>query len=217
VALLQGMDVLELPKSLRDLLFRRAVVHARWRPPPRHAPRSTAEPDSESEASEEEEEEEEGGGVLTTVPDVRSPSLLLRWITRRPGHRTPPAWDDRGLFREFVEELVEAFKHVDTDRGGDIDENELKFAARSLGFEPNPRRLRAMLAAMDEDGGGSVDLGEFINVVSKRIVDAVDPRRVGRRVRRVLTRTEPGASRLTIFRKSRAASATSSRRTSSRL
>jgi hypothetical protein len=32
-----------------------------------------------------------------------------------------------------------------------------------------------MLAAMDEDGGGSVDLGEFINVVSKRIVDAVDP------------------------------------------
>ena len=174
VALLQGMDVLELPKSLRDLLFRRAVVHARWRPPPRHAPRSTAEPDSESEASEEEEEEEEGGGVLTTVPDVRSPP------SSSGGSHVDlaidaPAWDDRGLFREFVEELVEAFKHVDTDRGGDIDENELKFAARSLGFEPNPRRLRAMLDAMDEDGGGSVDLGEFINVVSKRIVDAVDP------------------------------------------
>jgi Ca2+-binding EF-hand superfamily protein len=173
VALLQGMDVLELPKSLRDLLFRRAVVHARWRPPPRHAPRSTAEPDSESEASEE-EEEEEGGGVLTTVPDVRSPP------SSSGGSHVDlaidaPAWDDRGLFREFVEELVEAFRHVDTDRGGDIDENELKFAARSLGFEPNPRRLRAMLAAMDEDGGGSVDLGEFINVVSKRIVDAVDP------------------------------------------
>ena len=33
VALLQGMDVAELPRSLRDLLFRRAVVHARWRPP----------------------------------------------------------------------------------------------------------------------------------------------------------------------------------------
>jgi Ca2+-binding EF-hand superfamily protein len=173
VALLQGMDVLELPKSLRDLLFRRAVVHARWRPPPRHAPRSTAEPDSESEASEE-EEEEEGGGVLTTVPDVRSPPS-----SSGGSHvgldMDAPAWDDRGLFREFVLELVEAFKHVDTDRGGDIDENELKFAARSLGFEPNPRRLRAMLAAMDEDGGGSVDLGEFINVVSKRIVDAVDP------------------------------------------
>ena len=35
---------------------------------------------------------------------------------------------------------------VDTDSGGDIDANELKFAARALGFEPNPRELKAMLA-----------------------------------------------------------------------
>ena len=184
VALLQGMDVLELPTSLRDLLFRRAVVHARWRPPPRHAPRSTAEPDSESEASEEEEEEEEGGHVATVSDvDVGETSRVETTKNDDGGSDVDknieaidvPAWDDRGLLREIVEELVEAFKHVDTDRGGDVDENELKFAARSLGFEPDPRRLRAMLHAMDEDGGGSVDLGEFINVVARRIVDAVEP------------------------------------------
>ena len=86
-----------------------------------------------------------------------------------------PAWDDRGLFPAFIEELIEAFRHVDTDRGGDIDENELKFAARALGFEPHPKRLRAMLAAMDTDGGGSVDLGEFIETVTRRVALATEP------------------------------------------
>ena len=86
-----------------------------------------------------------------------------------------PAWDDPRFVPALIEELIEAFRHVDTDRGGDIDENELKFAARALGFEPHPKRLRAMLAAMDTDGGGSVDLGEFIETVTRRVALATEP------------------------------------------
>jgi Ca2+-binding EF-hand superfamily protein len=189
VALLQGMDVAELPRSLRDLLFRRAVVHARWRPPARRVPRSTAEPDSASESSDSEEEEDRdvrerretarsSDGTFDDDRSVASSSLVKSLGLAPSPPPTPPppvAWDDRGLFPAFIEELVEAFRHVDTDRGGDIDENELKFAARALGFEPHPKRLRAMLAAMDTDGGGSVDLGEFIETVTRRVADATEP------------------------------------------
>ena len=186
VALLQGMDVAELPRSLRDLLFRRAVVHARWRPPARRVPRSTAEPESASEDSEDSDSEEDreedrvtGDGKRETArsrngafdDDDRSSV-----VSSKHGYEEKsPAWDDRGLFPAFIEELIEAFRHVDTDRGGDIDENELKFAARALGFEPHPKRLRAMLAAMDTDGGGSVDLGEFIETVTRRVALATEP------------------------------------------
>ena len=186
VALLQGMDVAERPRSLRDLLFRRAVVHARWRPPARRVPRSTAEPESASEDSEDSDSEEDreedrvtGDGKRETArsrngafdDDDRSSV-----VSSKHGYEEKsPAWDDRGLFPAFIEELIEAFRHVDTDRGGDIDENELKFAARALGFEPHPKRLRAMLAAMDTDGGGSVDLGEFIETVTRRVALATEP------------------------------------------
>ena len=174
VALLQGADVLELPRSLRDLLFRRAAVHARWCPPARHVPRSTAEPDSESEPSEDEEEEEEEEAEKKSRM-MSAPARDVVSVPAAPLRRDEPAWDDRGLLGAFVEELVEAFHHVDTDRGGDIDENELKFAARALGFEPHPKRLRRMLAAMDADGGGSVDLAEFIETVARRVAGSVDP------------------------------------------
>ena len=186
VALLQGMDVAELPRPLRDLLFRRAVVHARWRPLARRVPRSTAEPESASEDSEDSDSEEDreedrvtGDGKRETArsrngafdDDDRSSV-----VSSKHGYEEKsPAWDDRGLFPAFIEELIEAFRHVDTDRGGDIDENELKFAARALGFEPHPKRLRAMLAAMDTDGGGSVDLGEFIETVTPTRALATEP------------------------------------------
>ena len=72
---------------------------------------------------------------------------------------------------ELVKELTEAFHFVDADHGGDIDENELKSAARALGFEPDQRELKAMFDALDEDGGGNVDLGEFISKVTERIAE----------------------------------------------
>ena len=169
VALLQGLDIAELPRSLRDLLLRRSQVHSRWVPPPRIIPRSTAELDSESEVSDSSEDE------LGDWEDDKDDPCDGDAAADDDDPDAELPYDSRGIFHELVLELIEAFHHVDTDKGGDIDEGELKFAARSLGFEPDPTRLQNMLQAMDEDGGGSIDLGEFITTTCKRIIDSVDP------------------------------------------
>ena len=82
--------------------------------------------------------------------------------------------DVHGMKPELVQELTEAFQFVDTDDGGEIDANELKFAARALGFEPNPKELKAMLDAIDEDGGGTVDLGEFVSKITERLAEVTE-------------------------------------------
>ena len=168
VAVLQGMDAKEMPRSLQELLFRRAPP-PRWDPPPRDMPRSTAEPnvgaDSDSEESDDECDGEGGANRRGSDRDGSDSD------DDSDGSDSRGALDAHGASSEFVRELVEAFRYVDTDNGGDIDEKELKFAARALGFEPDPRELKAMLDAIDEDGGGTVDLGEFVGKVTERVAE----------------------------------------------
>ena len=159
VAILQGMDVKELPPSTQEVLFRRALP-PRWDPPPRDMPRSTAEPDVGVDSDSDDDNGSGSDGSDSDVSDSDGSNA-----------DGAPAYDAHGASAEFVRELTEAFRYVDTDGGGDIDEKELKFAARALGFEPDPRELKAMLDAIDEDGGGTVDLGEFIGKVTERVAE----------------------------------------------
>jgi Ca2+-binding EF-hand superfamily protein len=191
VAVLQGLDLKDLPETFRATFLGAAFALPKfWNPPPRDMPRSTADDaegedeswDSADSDDSDDSEEEDAAAALKEASDGRR-----RVATRSDDGSNPDgsrdvssdsdsdasdasdALDARGLRPEFVTQLVEAFRFVDTDNGGDIDENELKFAARALGFEPDPRELKAMLAAMDEDGGGTVDLGEFVGTVAARV------------------------------------------------
>ena len=163
-ALLQGPDIKALTRSLQELLFDGRTVPVRWNPLPRSLARSTAEwPKSRQEEDEEqakadEKDKSESDDVNDDDDDDDDDDDEL-------------VIDDHGMKAELVKELTEAFHFVDADHGGDIDENELKSAARALGFEPDQRELKAMFDALDEDGGGSVDLGEFISKVTERIAE----------------------------------------------
>merc|ERR1719240_367351 len=75
---------------------------------------------------------------------------------------------------EQMAEFKEAFELFDTDKSGSIDGSELAFAMRALGFEPTGQEAADMLAKTDEDGNGTVQFTEFVDLVSGRL-DRKDP------------------------------------------
>lgn len=192
VAILQGMDIQELPRTLQELLMDQ-MLPRNWSPPPRKMAYSSAAASVRGTST-----------ALALVSDPTSANGKVRGgggggggartgggsdgekMNKGGGagsHEGSDEGDDdgegegddemdvHGMKPELIQELTEAFKFVDTDDGGEIDANELKFAARALGFEPNPEELKAMLDAIDEDGGGTVDLGEFIRKITERLAE----------------------------------------------
>merc|ERR1711871_852061 len=75
---------------------------------------------------------------------------------------------------EQMAEFKEAFELFDTDKSGSIDASELDFAMRALGFEPTGQEVADMLSKTDEDGNGTVQYEEFVDLVSGRL-DRKDP------------------------------------------
>merc|ERR1712093_970804 len=68
-----------------------------------------------------------------------------------------------------LEEYREAFQLLDTDKSGMIDAMELGFCMRALGFEPTPEEIKDMLAKTDQDGNGTVEFNEFVDLLSGRM------------------------------------------------
>merc|ERR1712091_664187 len=73
-----------------------------------------------------------------------------------------------------LEEYREAFQLFDTDKSGMIDAMELGFCMRALGFEPTSEEIKDMLAKTDQDGNGTVEFNEFVDLLSGRM-DRKDP------------------------------------------
>merc|ERR1712167_357647 len=65
-----------------------------------------------------------------------------------------------GLSEEQMEEIREAFNLFDGDQSGAIDVRELKAAMRPLGFEVKNEELKKMVADIDGDGNGTIEMGE---------------------------------------------------------
>jgi ankyrin repeat protein/Ca2+-binding EF-hand superfamily protein len=200
VAIMQGEDVKAIPEELQGVLFRKRGLRAppEWRPPPRRSPPAFSSGSAPADANDPAHVELAALSNATRKALVEAAKARAAKEAKAAAREARGADGDddgsdddgsdddgsddddddespidaHGLKTELVTELTEAFKFVDTDNGGDIDEKELKFAARALGFEPRPEELKATLDAMDEDGGGTVDLGEFISTVTERIADA---------------------------------------------
>merc|ERR1711939_542542 len=73
-----------------------------------------------------------------------------------------------------LEEYREAFELFDTDKSGMIDAMELGFCMRALGFDPTPEEIKGMLDKTDQDGNGTVEFTEFVDLLSGRM-DRRDP------------------------------------------
>ena len=61
-----------------------------------------------------------------------------------------------------------AFRILDLDGSGSIDEEELLIGLQSVGCNPSPDRLSAMMAAADVDKSGQIDFCEFVIVMQKQ-------------------------------------------------
>merc|ERR1712139_433015 len=65
--------------------------------------------------------------------------------------------------------IREAFNLFDADNSGAIDVRELKAAMRALGFEVKKEELKKMISDIDNDGNGSIEFQEFLQMMTGKM------------------------------------------------
>ena len=78
----------------------------------------------------------------------------------------------QGLTKEQVEEFKEAFELFDKDGDGRVTARELGIVMHSLGHTPTEKELVEMVREIDEDGNGSIELEEFVKMMSKKVKES---------------------------------------------
>jgi len=68
-----------------------------------------------------------------------------------------------------ITEYKEAFKLFDTDGDGTISVQELSTVMKSLGLQPSPQEIQEMMTEADEDGSGSIEFDEFLNMMKRKM------------------------------------------------
>merc|ERR1712010_395119 len=66
-------------------------------------------------------------------------------------------------------EFKEAFELFDTDKSGQIDATELKFAMTALGFTPSAEEVADLLKDIDADGNSTIEFQEFVDLLSGKM------------------------------------------------
>jgi Ca2+-binding EF-hand superfamily protein len=65
-------------------------------------------------------------------------------------------------------ELRREFDHADTNKNGSIDEDEFAALVRTLGVTLTPEEVQIAFLAIDINGNGRIEFGEFKNWWGKR-------------------------------------------------
>merc|ERR1711937_75716 len=96
-----------------------------------------------------------------------------------------------GLSEEQMDEIREAFNLFDGDQSGAIDVRELKAAMRALGFEVKNEELEKMVSDVDNDGNGTIEFAEFLQMMTTptRSPSATSPAWLRSSVRTSMTRS----------------------------
>merc|ERR1712137_1031177 len=84
------------------------------------------------------------------------------------------------LTDEQVQQIAQAFQLFDTDGSGTIETQELKIAMRALGFEPKQEEIDKMVRDVDDDGSGSVDYPEFLEMMAHKLLNLTQWKRLTR-------------------------------------
>merc|ERR1712205_209550 len=85
-------------------------------------------------------------------------------MSRRAAKKKPGQLSD-----EQMDEIREAFNLFDGDQSGAIDVRELKAAMRALGFEVKNEELKKMVSDIDNDGNGTIEFGEFLQMMTGKM------------------------------------------------
>ncbi|KAL5712486.1 translation elongation factor EF1B gamma [Ranunculus cassubicifolius] len=73
------------------------------------------------------------------------------------------------LSQEQITEFQEAFHLFDKDGDGCITIDELATVIRSLDQNPTEEELLDMITEVDVDGNGTIEFGEFLNLMAKKM------------------------------------------------
>ena len=76
-----------------------------------------------------------------------------------------------GLSVDEIEEIKEAFDIFDVNKDGHISVSELVKAMETLGFNSKNEAIYKMIVEMDEDGNGTIEFAEFLDMMTARISD----------------------------------------------
>uniref|UniRef100_A0A1B6FJB2 EF-hand domain-containing protein n=2 Tax=Cuerna arida TaxID=1464854 RepID=A0A1B6FJB2_9HEMI len=79
-----------------------------------------------------------------------------------------------GLTEDQVAEFKEAFMLFDKDEDGTITMAELGVVMRSLGQTLSEGELQNMVNEVDQDGNGTIEFNEFLQMMSKKMKDGED-------------------------------------------
>ena len=86
-----------------------------------------------------------------------------RWLRAHHGFAILPE-----LGRDELDEIREVFRLLDDDDSGALDARELIDGLSSTGARVDPDALRALVASVDFDGSGLIELDEFVVIMSNR-------------------------------------------------
>eukprot|EP00478_Filoreta_tenera_P002629 GABV01002734.1.p1 GENE.GABV01002734.1~~GABV01002734.1.p1 ORF type:complete len:165 (+),score=51.19 GABV01002734.1:92-586(+) len=75
--------------------------------------------------------------------------------------------------QRIQDELREVFQLFDFDDSGSIDASEIQKVLNNLGYHFQLADCKRIVAAVDLDGNGEVDLGEFVTLMTQKAVDHV--------------------------------------------
>ena len=81
---------------------------------------------------------------------------------------TNQANEDFVLTEEQEKEIRDAFALFDSDGSGAIDANELKIAMDALGFDIYADEAKRLIADIDADGSGTIELPEFMSMMKEK-------------------------------------------------
>ncbi|EOY11087.1 hypothetical protein QUC31_009676 [Theobroma cacao] len=76
------------------------------------------------------------------------------------------------LTEEQIAEFQEAFFLFDKDGDGCITMEELAIAIKSLDENPTEEELQNMINEVDTDGNGTIEFGEFLNLMARKMKEA---------------------------------------------
>ncbi|KAI8521076.1 calmodulin-like 3 [Branchiostoma belcheri] len=101
-------------------------------------------------------------------------SVVIRREEEASFKRTRFFLEVEELTEEQIAEFREAFNLFDKDGGGDISVKELGSVMRSLGQNPTEQELQDMVRSVDQDGNGTIDFNEFLQMMQKAMKSDVD-------------------------------------------